>query len=112
TGSAGDVDEEDEEGDAPAKPNARPKQSILNFRYSLFDPNRLLTTLEPKLRFLWTRGFFIASAAFILLASLVLWSNRGDLASAFAQQRMGWELAVIVWLTVIAVTTLHEFAHG
>src|SRR5262245_32966095 len=50
---------------APAKPRpavgepppARPRQSLLHWRKSLFDPDRLFTRLEPRIRFVWTRAF-------------------------------------------------------
>src|SRR4051794_23779343 len=42
------------EGLAPAP--SRPRQSLLCWRASLFDPDRLFNWLEPRLRFVWTRG--------------------------------------------------------
>jgi multidrug resistance efflux pump len=53
----------------------------------------------------------LASAAGILLAALLVWANRRDLVTSFARG-WRWETAVLVWLTLIAATTLHEFAHG
>ncbi len=88
-----------------------PRQSILYWRKSLFDPDRFCTWLEPRIRFFWTRGFLIFSAGCILLAALLLWTNRLELATSFTSA-LRWETAVLVWLTLLVVTTLHEFAHG
>src|SRR5262249_6753952 len=69
-----------EEGtnDAPRSPSKR--QSILYWRKKLVDPDRLFTWLAPKLWFFWTRGFLVFSAGSILLAGVLLWSNRQELA--------------------------------
>ncbi|MFW6124643.1 MAG: PqqD family protein, partial [Pirellulales bacterium] len=56
----------------PAPP--RKRQSLLYWRKSLFDPDRLFTWLEPKIRFFWTRTFVLFSATCIVLAALVLWT--------------------------------------
>src|SRR5262249_45069078 len=95
--------------DAPRSPGRR--QSILYWRKHIFDPDRLFTYLEPKLWFFWTRGFLLVSAGCILLAIFVLWVERRELASSFAQA-LHWETAVWTWLMLLVVTTLHEFAHG
>ena len=91
--------------------NPKSKQSILFWRKSLFDPDRLFNWLEPKSRFFWTRTFLVFSAGCILLAPFVLWTNQHDVAGSFASA-LRWETAVLVWLTLLTVTTLHEFAHG
>ncbi|MCH8149519.1 MAG: PqqD family peptide modification chaperone [Planctomycetes bacterium] len=92
-------------------PSPRPKQSILYWRKSFFDPDRLFTWLEPRVRFFWTRTFFVLSAGCILVAVALVWTNRQELVSYFAHV-LRWETLVLVWLTLIAVTTCHEFAHG
>src|SRR5262245_50484791 len=92
--------------------SAAPKgQSLLHWRKSLLDPDRLLTRLEPPLGVFWTGACLAASAACILLAAALLWANRQALAGSFAHA-LRWETAVLVWLTLLLVTTLHEFAHG
>jgi len=89
----------------------RKRQSILYWRTSLFDPDRLCTWLEPRLRFFWTRGFFVFSAACILIACAVVWTERAQAATS-ALRALRWETAVAVWFTIFVVTMLHEFAHG
>src|SRR5262249_49748499 len=96
---------------APSTPNPpRPRQSILHWRLSLFDPDRLFTWLAPKIKFFWTRGFVYLSGACILSAIALVWLHGGELLGGFAQLR--WETAVLAWLTLVVVTTCHEFAHG
>jgi multidrug efflux pump subunit AcrA (membrane-fusion protein) len=87
------------------------KQSLLYWRKSFWDPDRFFGWLEPKIRFFWTRAFLALSAGSILLAILVLWTDREEAASSFADA-LRWETALWVCVTLMAVTTLHEFAHG
>jgi multidrug efflux pump subunit AcrA (membrane-fusion protein) len=89
----------------------RPRQSLLAWRHSLFDPDRLFNWLEPRIRFFWTRWFLAVSAGCILAAALLAWSERNALARPLTQG-WRWELLALGWLTLIGVTTLHEFAHG
>jgi multidrug efflux pump subunit AcrA (membrane-fusion protein) len=101
--------------DATRPPEAGPpgpcRQSLLYWRKSLFDPNRLMAWLAPRLRLFWTRGFLIFSAGCILLAAALVWFNRQQLATSF-RGALRWETLVLAWLTMFAVTMLHEFAHG
>lgn len=91
-------------------PVTRPRQSILAWRKSLFDPDRIFNWLEPKLRFFWTRAFLVISAVSIVAAVGVVWSNRLELVSHFAN--LHWQTFVLGGLTVLVVTLLHECAHG
>jgi multidrug resistance efflux pump len=91
--------------------NPKSRQSVLYWRKSLFDPDRLFTRLEPRIRFFWTRGFLVVSTCSILAATAVLAANRTALAETFADA-LRWESLLLVWITLLAVTTLHEFAHG
>ncbi|MBI3839281.1 MAG: HlyD family efflux transporter periplasmic adaptor subunit [Planctomycetia bacterium] len=91
--------------------SARPRQSIVYWRKSLFDPNRLFTWLEPQLGFFWTRTFLVLSAGCILAAAGLVWANGQQLASSFAHA-LHWETGLWVWLVLLMVTTGHEFAHG
>src|SRR5262249_32880413 len=96
---------------AVAHPPPGCRQSILHWRKSFFDPDRLFTWLAPKLWFFWTRTFLVFSAGCILLACGLIWVNRHELAGSFPHA-LRWETAVLVWLTVLVVTLLHESAHG
>lgn len=92
-------------------PPPRPRQSILYWRKRLFDPDRVFTRLEPRLRFLWTRGFMVASAVAVAFAASLLWANADDLARSM-RDAFRLESFVLGWLTLFVVGMLHECAHG
>jgi hypothetical protein len=46
-----------------------------------------------------------------VLAALLLWANRHELAGS-SLNSLRWQTAVLAWLTLMVVTTGHEFAHG
>ena len=94
-----------------ARPPAKARQSLLAWRISLFDPDRLFTRLEPRLRFFWTRAFFGLSIALIAAAVFVLWLNRGQFVVDLAHN-LHWQTVLLGGLTLILVTALHESAHG
>ncbi len=85
--------------------------SILFYRRSLFNPDRMLNALEPQLWFVWTKGFVILSALAMLAALFIVWGCRHELITTFPDA-FRWETVALVWLTLIIATTLHEFAHG
>jgi multidrug resistance efflux pump len=92
-------------------PDSPKRHSLLYWRKSIFDPDRLFTRLEPRLRFFWTRSFLVLSAGCILSAAVLVWANRMELAGSF-RAALRWETALLAWLTLFGVTLLHEFAHG
>src|SRR5262249_39432179 len=57
------------------------------------------------------RTFLLFSAGCILLAVLLVWANRHELAGSFAHA-LRWQSAVLVWLTLLLIGILHECAHG
>jgi len=93
---------------APPRPSG---QSILYWRRSLLDPDRLFNCLEPKIRFFWTPAFLVFSALCIVSALALVTVSQPQLASSFSHA-IRWETALWAWLTLLIVTTLHEFAHG
>src|SRR5262249_49722288 len=92
-------------------PLPRRRRSLLYWRKTLFDPDRLFTWLAPKLGFCWTPTFLALSAGSILLAAVLLWANRGELAGSLASA-LRWETAAWAWLVLALITALHESAHG
>ena len=86
-------------------------QGLLSWRVNLFDPDRFFKWAQPKLWFFWTRTFVVFSTGCIMLAAALVGLNREQLAVSFIDS-LRWETAPLGWLTLLAVTTLHEFAHG
>jgi multidrug resistance efflux pump len=86
-------------------------QSILFWRKSLFDPDRFFDWLVPKIGFFWTPAFFVTSLLSIVAAAALIATADGSFVSYFARG-LTWGTAGLVLLTLLGVTTLHEFAHG
>lgn len=87
------------------------RQSLLNWRKRLLDPDRFFTWLEPRIRFFWTPGFVALSALSIGLAICLLWVSRQNLLQSF-NSSLHLESILIAWMSLLVVITLHEFAHG
>jgi multidrug efflux pump subunit AcrA (membrane-fusion protein) len=103
--TAGDVDA------APINGKRGKRFNPLYWRKSLWDPDRTLSWLAPKIWFLWTPAFAILMTISICCAALVLWMHWADFFSLF-QSRFEWRLLFFATLTLISVTVLHELAHG
>jgi len=83
----------------------------LFFRQSLFDPDRLLTSLLPWVQWVFRPGVLLAGAvfAFVSLAAVV-WNFDAVVAQGanfFTLSNLG-----LTWLLFIVVKLLHEFGHG
>jgi multidrug resistance efflux pump len=102
------ITEEDDDDEAPRR---RGRQSLLFWRLPLFDPSWLFQRLEPPLRWVWTPGFLVASAVWIVTAVLLFWTERGDFVNQF-EAGLGWRTIALAWLALAITTTCHEFAHG
>jgi multidrug efflux pump subunit AcrA (membrane-fusion protein) len=94
-----------------AKPNAKSRGNLLYWRRSLFDPDQLFDRLEPWLRFIWTRAFFLVSAACVVAAGFIAWQSRDALTSPFKHGMIGQTL-VFAYVVLIIVTLCHEISHG
>jgi putative peptide zinc metalloprotease protein len=86
-------------------------QSLLFWRRSLFDPDRIFTWLEPHVRLFWTRTFAALSALLVVMAIGVLVLNRLQFASDLAEN-LRWQTLLFGAVTLVLVTLLHECAHG
>ncbi|HVU89476.1 MAG TPA: efflux RND transporter periplasmic adaptor subunit [Pirellulales bacterium] len=102
-------------GPAPqesSRPVSRPLwQRLLVWRVRLLDPDRLFNRLEPWLRPLWTRTFLALSSFSIVAAIVLVWANRGEIVSEFANA-FHWQTFLLVFVAVGSITLCHEFAHG
>lgn len=89
----------------------RVRGALLYLRVPAFDPNRFFDWLLPRVRFFFTQGFLAVSATLILLAFGVTLANGPEIVRDF-HRLFRPEALFLAWLTVFAVTTAHEFAHG
>lgn len=96
--------------DRPPPPPPK-RRTILLIRVPLYDPGRLFNRLEPRLRFVWTRGFLAATAGLVLLAGMLAWAERGSFVNQFAGG-WGWQTVVLACLALAVTTAAHECAHG
>ncbi len=76
----------------------------------LFNPDPLFTWLAPKLRWIWTTGFFVFSLALILGSVLLALLNAEEVTAMAAPLIRDHALAILAAAYLIGVT--HEFAHG
>lgn len=87
------------------------KQSPFFFRVALFDPDATLNWLEPRTRWLFSRGLAVFATIGFLMAFVLTWANRDELITQFSAQ-FGWRMLALALLTTIVVTVCHEFGHG
>ncbi len=105
------LEAEGAEVERPAYGPRRVRGSLLYLRLKAFDPDRLLDRLISKVRFFFTPSFVAVSAALILLAIAITTSNGSEI----GRDLLGlyrFQALFLAWLTVLLVTTAHEFAHG
>jgi hypothetical protein len=76
----------------------------------LFNPDPLFTRLLPRLRWIWTTGFFIFSLTIILGAALLALVNTEEVSAYSSTMVREHYLAIFIAAYFIGVT--HEFAHG
>ncbi len=90
---------------------AKERNNPLYWRLPLFDPDRLFSALEPGLRFVWTRSFGFIYFALVAFAGWLALAHRSEILERLPQlSAAGWAAGLLV--AAIALTALHEFAHG
>jgi multidrug resistance efflux pump len=89
----------------------RIRGTLLYLRLKAFDPDRLLARLAPRVRVFFTSGFLLASALLILLALATTFFWRDEI---WQDLRRLWrfDALLLAWVTVLLVTTIHEFGHA
>jgi putative peptide zinc metalloprotease protein len=89
----------------------RVRGSLLYLRAKVFDPDRCLDWLVARMNLVFTRTFVVASAVGILAALTTVaidWPQfTADLGRLYR-----FDALLLAWVTVLSVTTVHEFAHG
>jgi putative peptide zinc metalloprotease protein len=85
--------------------------NLLFIKLKGFDPDRILSRLLRRSRFLFTPYFLGSSLVLILLAALITLGSWSDLGYSFTGI---FRIATIfqVWVAIFLVVLFHEFAHG
>ncbi len=99
------------DGTPPAAGGGLFRGNLLWLRLKAFDPDRLFDRLVGWVRLCFTPHFVVAAAALIVWAFLTTVVSRDEI-RADLWQLWSFESLFFAWITILAVTTLHEFAHG
>jgi multidrug resistance efflux pump len=83
----------------------------LYIRLKAFDPDRLFDRLLPAVGFFFTSRFLIFSAIIILIAACITIASWNEIARD-VRGLYRFDALLLAWVTLLSVTTLHEFAHG
>src|SRR5216117_2269061 len=85
--------------------------NLLYLRFKAFDPDRLLTRLARHTGWLFTPWAVAVCIGFVALGIVVLLGSRAKIDAGLPAL---YQLQSIfgVWITLLGVTVLHEFAHG
>jgi putative peptide zinc metalloprotease protein len=89
----------------------RIRGNIFYLRLKAFNPDRLLDWLVTRLKFFFTPAFVFLSASMIFLAACVTAANWFEIGRDFGRL-YSFSSLVLAYLTMLAVITCHEFAHG
>lgn len=84
---------------------------VFFFRFSLYDPDELFARMAKPFRWIWTRTAMWISIALIALAVVVFFRHAEGLDEALANI-FHWENLALMWVTTIAVKSVHELGHG
>jgi putative peptide zinc metalloprotease protein len=83
----------------------------LYLRFKAFDPDRLFDRLVPYMRPCFTLRFVVLSTALITAGAGIQIVHWEQLKQDF-QHIYRLDTLLILWLTVLLVSVMHEFAHG
>jgi putative peptide zinc metalloprotease protein len=101
-----------DENSLPAsKIRSRIAGEIFYLRCRLFNPDRFLDWLLPKVQFFFTPAFIFLSAMMVLFAAGITAVSFADIRHQFYGV-FGIEFLVQVWVIMLGVVFLHELAHG
>ena len=85
--------------------------ALVYFKVSLFDPDLLLLKLEKRLRFLWSR-YTVAALGCLAAVALGLVFQNADQLHARLPDFLTLHNLIWLWVTLVGVKIVHEFAHG
>ncbi len=110
-GRIGLLDTGKKQGEDSASAKRRVRGSLLYLRFKAFDPDRLLDHLASKVGFFFT-PYFVALSVFVIVWALATTVTNWDDISRDVGTLWHFDVLLLAWITVLSVTTLHEFAHG
>jgi putative peptide zinc metalloprotease protein len=88
---------------------------LLRLRWSVGDPDRLMDRTIPYLRFFFSRGFLVVSAALFTVYIVVLALKWSEFATAMADVyllRASLADYALLWAVTMVIVAVHELAHG
>lgn len=97
--------------DAMRSGRRRKLTGLLSIKLHAFNPDRLLTRLERRLRFCFTPGFHALLCGVIGVAAVITMLNWESLVFSTATLLSLYSIPLIL-AVVFSVLTVHEFAHG
>ena len=93
------------------KGRRRTIRNLLAIKFYAFNPDRLLGSLEKKLRFCFTSGFAAVVWSAAVIAFILTIANWESLLVSLGTVFTLYSIPLIV-LVIFAIMTIHEFAHG
>ncbi len=94
----------------------RAQGSVMYLRVPLLDPDKLLNKYIDKIRFFWTRWFFVVSLIAIILSYIIIALNWEQVYSSLKEMysfgNQSTENVIRLWIVIIFVIALHEFGHA
>jgi hypothetical protein len=89
---------------------------LLRMRWSFGDPNETFDRTLPAVRWMFTRGFVIASVALFAAYFLIMgakWSAfSAAVAASYSPANITPSAVAVFWLALLGVTYIHEMGHG
>lgn len=89
---------------------------FLRMRWTFGDPDALLGRALPRIRWMFTPAFLVASAAVFVVYLFILGQQWGEFTGAlkatYSWQHITLANAVTLWLTAGAVILIHELGHA
>ncbi len=88
--------------------------NILYIKVPIFDPDKLLTKMLPKLKWMFTTWFFAVSVLFCSLAIMLVLTHFETFYSRLPSYHefFSFKTVVYLWAALGVVKVIHEFGHG
>ena len=86
--------------------------NFLFFKIPVFDPDKWLDRIYPRIRFLWTWPFFAVYMTLLIVGLLMVINRWHDFSDMFRNQFLTLYNVPILIASIWIVKALHEFGHG